>query len=81
MFMLKYPMQSLASVVDQVAKKDGEPASAAEVTAPVVEEAPAQEESTTPEAEVVAPVEEVPAQQENVSPEADAIATETESKE
>jgi large subunit ribosomal protein L10 len=71
MFMLKYPMQSLASVVDQIAKKNGEPTPAAQVTAPAVDQSPAQEQvvvaeaQTAPEAEVApeteatAPVEEV----------------------
>ena len=34
MFLLKYPMQSLASVADQIAKKDGEVAPAKEESAP-----------------------------------------------
>jgi large subunit ribosomal protein L10 len=65
MFMLKYPMQSLASVVDQIAKKaeptaeiptmgNGESVLAAEVAASVIEEAPVQEESIHPESEIAA---------------------------
>lgn len=50
LFMLKHPMQSLASVVDQIAKKNWEPAPVAqEETAPAPE---------APVAEVSAPVEE-----------------------
>lgn len=50
LFMLKHPMQSLTSVVDQIAKKDGESAPVAQEPTP---------EPQAPAAEVSAPVEEV----------------------
>ncbi len=56
MFLLKYPMQSLASVADQIAKKDGEVAPAKEESAP----APVAEQAEAPVAEVAEPAQEEP---------------------
>ncbi len=87
LFLLKYPMQSLASVVDQVAKKSGEPVAAAPVAeaketpaeAPVaeakVEEAPAAEQAPVVEATPETPAEpvaETPAVEAEATPEAPA---------
>ncbi len=81
LFLLKYPMQSLASVVDQVAKKSGEPVAAAPVAevketpaeAPVAEataeEAPVAEAAPETSAE---PVAETPAVEAEATPEAPA---------
>jgi len=64
MFLLKYPMQSLASVADQIAKKGGEVAPAKEESAP----APVAEQAEAPVAEVAEPVQEESAATEEVSP-------------
>lgn len=79
LFLLKYPMQSLASVVDQVAKKSGEPIAApvAEVETPAeapvaeatAEEAPVAEAASETPAE---PVAETPAVEAEATPEAPA---------
>jgi len=68
--MLKHPMQSLASVVDQIAKKDGEVASVASEQAP---------EPQAPVAEESAPVEEVKEADEPVQEEVKEGVTATES--
>lgn len=77
MFLLKYPMQSLASVADQIAKKDGDVAPAKEESAPapVVEQAEAPVAAVTETSqevvteEVVAPEEPAPVAEES-APEA-----------
>lgn len=77
MFLLKYPMQSLASVVDQIAKKDGEVAPAKEESAP----APVVEQAEAPVAEVAETSQEVVAEEvvapEETAPVAEETAPET----
>jgi len=79
LFMLKYPMQWLASVIDQIAKKNGEGVITKETKIePKVETTPiaATEEAQAPEVEVAGEV----ASEETVAPEslpASGVATET----
>lgn len=72
MFLLKYPMQSLVSVADQIAKKDGEVAPTKEESAPT----PVVEQAETPVAEVAETSEEVVATEES-APVAEEAAPET----
>lgn len=76
LFLLKYPMQSLASVVDQVAKKSGDPVAAAPVAE--VQETPAEApvaEAIAEQAPVAEAAQETPAEPVAETPAVEAEAT------